>query len=35
MKDFDFEGKRESPLVPSEFSSYSDEHMIKTIGELS
>lgn len=32
LKDFDFEGKRESPLSPSEFSAYSDEHMTKTIG---
>ena len=35
LKDFDFEGKRDSPLTPSEFSAYSDEHMSKTIGELS
>jgi hypothetical protein len=35
LKDFDFEIRKDSPLSPSEFSSYSDEHMNKTIGELS
>ena len=35
LKDFDFEGRKESPFNPSEFSTYSDEHMQRTINELS
>jgi hypothetical protein len=35
LKDFDFENRKDSPLSPTEFSSYSDEHMNKSIGELS
>ena len=35
LKDFDFEGRKESPFNPSEFSTYSEEHMQRTINELS
>ncbi len=35
LKDFDFEARKDSPFNPSEFSTYSDEHMQRTINELS
>lgn len=35
LKDFDFEGRRESPYNASEFSTYSDDHLQRTISEIS